>query len=818
MVYVDFELELGPGPRPGAYGARVLRAVSGGEPQVTFTLDVDELVNRCRSLETTILASAACARGPVVPELERPLRQVGAELFRALFAGPIGNAYRASLTVARERGKRLRVVLRITAPELAVMPWEALYDDELQAYICRNEQLVRHIDAPYTPEPLPVRPPLRILGIVASPKGLPELNVDAEIQRLEQALASPIAEGQVQVEWLRQGSWSSVHERLLQGPWHVLHFIGHGDYDPERAAGRIALVRDDGRAKWIDAASLADLVAQADPTPRLMVLNSCASGQVGSQDLFSGTAATLVHRGISAVAAMQFSVSDSAAVAFPRGFYAALARGRSVDEAVGSGRIEILGAGDGTLEWVTPVLHVRGEPTRLFELIKRPPSPTPSPPAVAEVRPDLRSDPEWTDALSAYFDKRWAEAVERFEPLEARYPDEGRVQTRLKEARRRRDIDSWSSKAEAAAADSDWGTVVTALENLAALDPTYPDVGARLEQARIAQRRKELVDEMTALHQAGRWQAVVAAAQELGRLDPENPDPGGIVSDAQAKIREADLADRFARALNHLDDEDWQQAAELFAAIEQEQPGYRDAAALRVVAERGLRELDLAEKYHAATEAQTSGDWATAATIFGEIVATDSDYRDADTRRLQCETAQSVAELQNRLRHHADNGDCQAVIDVSAEVAKLDPAAADPDGSVERACDLLGSKPQQPSRQRGSAASKRPNNEPEPVSSLSKPSWWKNQSPPTAEPLPQSQAHPPPGDFNSKAALVFGIVAVITSWLLIGAIFGLIAVGVGIAAYRGDQPTSRGKAIVGVALGAWAILIAIVIIAMNAMH
>ena len=104
--------------------------------------------------------------------------------------------------------------------------------------------------------------------------------------------------------------------------------------------------------------------------------------------------------------------------------------------------------------------------------------------------------------------------------------------------------------------------MVTALENLTALDPAYPDAAARLEQARTAQRRKALVDEMTALHQAGRWEAVVAAAEELARLDPDNPDPGGIVSDAQAKIRDAELADRYAQALNQLDQEHWQQAAE----------------------------------------------------------------------------------------------------------------------------------------------------------------------------------------------------------------------------------------------------------------
>ena len=109
----------------------------------------------------------------------------------------------------------------------------------------------------------------------------------------------------------------------------------------------------------------------------------------------------------------------------------------------------------------------------------------------------MLADPQWLDALSSFFAKRWPEAVQRFEALEARYPGEHRVESRLTEARRQRDIDACSSKAEFAAAAEDWATLVTALEDLTRLDPNFPDVAARLEQARIAQRRKALVDEMT---------------------------------------------------------------------------------------------------------------------------------------------------------------------------------------------------------------------------------------------------------------------------------------------------------------------------------
>ncbi len=111
-----------------------------------------------------------------------------------------------------------------------------------------------------------------------------------------------------------------------------------------------------------------------------------------------------------------------------------------------------------------------------------------------------------------------------------------------------------------------------------------------LENLTTPQRRKALADEMTALHRAGRWNAVVAAARELARIDPDNSDPGGIVSDAQAKICEAELAYRYAQAIDHLDEGQWQQAAGLLAGIEQEQPGYRDAAALLGTAQLKLRE------------------------------------------------------------------------------------------------------------------------------------------------------------------------------------------------------------------------------------
>ena len=377
------ELEIGPGPEPGTYVVRVLRSVGGGEPVEMTTLDVDELVSQRPHVEASILSSSVSTRR-IMSDTEAAVQGVGVRLFDATFTGDIRTAYRTSAAVAAERGKGVQIALRLDAPGLAALPWEALFDSETQAYLCLKEPLVRHVPAPFSPPALTVTPPLKVLGMISSPAGLPALDVEAERGRLEEALRPHLDSGRVELHWLDDVSWTGVHDKLLEEEWHVLHFIGHGGYDTETDEGVLAFIGRNGRADYIPASRLADLLDEAEPTPRLVVLNSCQSGASGTLDLFSGTAAALAHSGIHAVAAMQYSISDDAAIAFARGFYKALAHGRGIDEAVRSGRIGILGLSRGTLEWITPVLYLRGEDTHLFDIAPMPEVP------VAPTRPVRR--------------------------------------------------------------------------------------------------------------------------------------------------------------------------------------------------------------------------------------------------------------------------------------------------------------------------------------------------------------------------------------------------------------------------------------------
>jgi tetratricopeptide (TPR) repeat protein len=430
------------------------------------------------------------------------------------------------------------------------------------------------------------------------------LNVEAEQEHLQQALTAPISDGRVELVWLAQASWDGVLDRLLTERWHVLHFIGHGDYDDDSDEGQLALVGDGGRADWVEASRLADLLDEAEPTPRLVLLNSCSSGQGGAQDLFSGTAATLVRRGIAAVAAMQFSISDRAAVAFPKGFYTALVAGRGVDEAVKSGRKMILGA-RGTLEWVTPVLYVRGNATRLFTLTNPPPATTTPPPAQKDVlakapvdgtdhgawsdeplaRPDVAVELAglYQEGVSALFTERYTDAVDRFHEVAARDPNYRDLQTKLDRAERLAWLDGRYQRATAAASAGDWPTAVAMYDECSHADGTFRDVTTRLAHAKEQLEIAATVEEIRRAHSADDWLTVLRSAERLADQAP-GFDPDGLIADARQRQQSTEqdrrLAADYDAALDHLDRDDVDNAAARLRAVAAIDPAYRDTRAL----------------------------------------------------------------------------------------------------------------------------------------------------------------------------------------------------------------------------------------------
>lgn len=371
MEYLDFELEIGLG-QGRDFPVEVMRSPAG-ERRATmrFPFDQLELENHLLRIQNALLQGGSTRRRIAAPTTQA-VEDFGAALYDALLVGDIRTAFELSRHEADRHDKGLRIKLRIQDPTLAALPWEFLYDraqDEFVA-LSTHTPIVRYLDLPRAIQPLPVSPPLRILGLVASPTDLPPLNVERERQRVERALSDVQHRGLVELTWLEGGSWRDLQRAMRHGPWHILHFVGHGRFDSNLDEGCLAFVGEFGETDELTASQIGRLLAD-HRSLRLVMLNACEGARGGNRDIFSGTAATLVRRGIPAVVAMQYEITDRAAIEFARTFYDSIAEEMPLDTAVAEARKTVSVEIDDTVEWATPVLFMRSPDGVLFKVTER---------------------------------------------------------------------------------------------------------------------------------------------------------------------------------------------------------------------------------------------------------------------------------------------------------------------------------------------------------------------------------------------------------------------------------------------------------------
>jgi phosphate ABC transporter phosphate-binding protein len=526
----DFVLELD--GLPGSY--RLHLSSPAGEDSADIGFDPASLGVDLDTLQAQVLASATRSRA-LVPELERPLRRLGQALFEAVFQASAGALFLSSRNEVERAGGRLRIVLRLHPPELAVLPWELLFSDHYGGYLCRRSPMVRYVSAPEPVRPLTVDPPLRVLGMTALPGDLAALDADSEQRRLQQTLAPLQARGLVAVDWVPGQSWEAVQDALYAG-CQVFHFIGHGGFDPDRGEGVIAFADERGRRQLVGASALAELLSVADPVPRLVVLNSCQTAAGADTDVFSSTAATLV-RTVPAVVAMQFAVTDDAAATFSRAFYQALVNNRGVDEAVRAGRIALTGWNADTLEWVTPVLYLRSRDTRLFDLTQ---------PGAAPARADDQPQPRRQTVMAAYWAAQstgdWEPVIAQLGALHRQLPGDQEVEQAYQDAR----LAARYKQGRRAEQDQDWSSAVAHYQAVSGVRPEYRDVAARLSESRRRRDIASLQEQLRVMFTAGEFQAVAGIADRLAELDPGAADPDGLASAARQQITRREEAERAA--------------------------------------------------------------------------------------------------------------------------------------------------------------------------------------------------------------------------------------------------------------------------------
>jgi DNA-binding beta-propeller fold protein YncE len=350
-----------------ADGYRVLASSPEGEAQTEFVLPFNEL-----QVENFILRMSRGRRGARRVEASEIVRakDFGKALFDALVRDDVRELYHRSLArsdAEEDRGLRLSLALS-GVPELMDVPWEFLYDDPNFLAVSVWTPVVRYLDLPTPKRPLRVDTPLRVLALISSPHDYDPLDVDHERETIECALAPLRERGLVELRWLEEANLRELRRVLMHGDdVHVFHYVGHADFDEQTKTGVVLLEDADGRGKPVPAWKLGQTLHDTRRSLRLVVLNACEGALTSPDDPFAGVAPGIVQQGIPAVIAMQFEITDAAAIVFSQGFYEALAGGYPVDAALAEARMAIL-ADDNDVEWATPVLFMRVPDGRIFDV------------------------------------------------------------------------------------------------------------------------------------------------------------------------------------------------------------------------------------------------------------------------------------------------------------------------------------------------------------------------------------------------------------------------------------------------------------------
>ncbi|MGE5248918.1 MAG: CHAT domain-containing protein [Bacteroidota bacterium] len=376
IKYLDFDLLIE--HSMDRYRARVLDSPAGeasAEFQPPFSEgEIDRFfyqIGQTRSFETEQLKS---------------IHVFGQGLYDAVFCGPVRDLLNSSLKQAAEQAAGLRIRLRLAdTPELGNLPWEFLYDPAGNHFFSLSVEtpVVRYLEVTEPVRPITVEPPLRILAMICGPKDYPKLDVEGEWQNLQESLKNLLGTGLVELRRVTPPTLAALREELRGGgKYHIFHFIGHGIFSKRDQDGFVLVENELHEGRRLSGRDLGTLLHD-HRSLRLALLNACEGARAAENDQFAGTAQSLIREGIPAVIAMQFRITDQAALTLADEFYGALADDLPVDAALNEARKAIKTDGN-DLEWGTPVLYMRARDGHIFDLAKLAGGARPGPAPAAE--------------------------------------------------------------------------------------------------------------------------------------------------------------------------------------------------------------------------------------------------------------------------------------------------------------------------------------------------------------------------------------------------------------------------------------------------
>ena len=189
------------------------------------------------------------------------IREIGSQLFNAVFQNNVFTLYDKEYKSALKKREELTVRLHIDSSILSKrnIPWETMFTGDVHICCSKNTPFSRTVTMEDDDRTIVAEAPLRILVVVASPKGgrLGPINAINEQNALRGSLDNLVRKEKLKLGWTTAGTLAEIRQKIEDGDegaaWDVVHFIGHG------TAGKIALEAEGGRGvEWTNAEQLRD--------------------------------------------------------------------------------------------------------------------------------------------------------------------------------------------------------------------------------------------------------------------------------------------------------------------------------------------------------------------------------------------------------------------------------------------------------------------------------------------------------------------------------------------------------------------------------
>ncbi len=366
MEYQDFKIRIS---SAGGGQFKVGVESPAGEARADFELPftVESFLDQLNAIGGLVRGETAAEPTREV-EIDQPAppdpSEIGAALYDALFVGNVSKAFYTSLgqVSAANNGLRIKLLLDLTDDDVrkfAQLPWEFMCSDQANGKFLNlsvETPIVRYIEASEAQRGSALTDELRVLVVLSNPDGVAQLDLEQETEKIK---ASWGQESKISADYLHNPTASQLLDELTNNDYHVIHYMGHG------TPTGLILSDEQGHAEVLESRTMGIWLGDLHSL-KLVFLNACDTAKVDDDSPVAGVATRLVAEGLPAVVAMQFPITDRAAIEFSRSFYKLITTGAPVDQAVAHARKAILGVSTGTLEWATPVLFMRAPEGRLF--------------------------------------------------------------------------------------------------------------------------------------------------------------------------------------------------------------------------------------------------------------------------------------------------------------------------------------------------------------------------------------------------------------------------------------------------------------------